>query len=86
MLRKDVVVQRPEGTKIYRQRNCVYVYHVTGSEYKKDKTVSTLKHNITGTFCAFSRRIIYAHYIKHTWRTNPPSSQTSWHESGTISS
>ena len=37
MLRKDVVVQRPEGTKIYRQRNCVYVYHVTGSEYKKDK-------------------------------------------------
>ena len=37
MLRKDVFVKRPEGTKIYRQRNCVYVYHVTGSEYKKDK-------------------------------------------------
>lgn len=37
MLRKDVLVKRPEGTKIYRQRNCVYVYHVTGSEYKKDK-------------------------------------------------
>ena len=37
MLRKDVLVKRPEGTKIYRQRDCVYVYHVTGSEYKKDK-------------------------------------------------
>ena len=37
MLRKDVVVERPEGTKVYRQRNCVYVYHVIGSEYKKDK-------------------------------------------------
>ena len=37
MLRKDIVVERPEGTKIYRQRDCVYVYYVTGSEYKKDK-------------------------------------------------
>ncbi len=37
MLRKDIVVKRPEGTKIYRQRNCVYVYYVTDSEYKKDK-------------------------------------------------
>lgn len=37
MIRKDVLVKRPEGTKIYRQRNCEYVYHVTGSEYKKDK-------------------------------------------------
>ena len=37
MLRKDVVVVRPEGTKIYRQRECRYVYHVTGKEYKKDK-------------------------------------------------
>lgn len=37
MIRKDIVVKRPEGTKIYRQRDCVYVYHVTGSEYKKDK-------------------------------------------------
>lgn len=37
MLRKDVLVERPEGTKIYRQRGCSYVYHVTGSEYKKDK-------------------------------------------------
>lgn len=37
MLRKGVLVKRPEGTKIYRQRDCVYVYHVTGSEYKKDK-------------------------------------------------
>ena len=37
MLGKDVIIKRPEGTKIYRQRDCVYVYHVTGSEYKKDK-------------------------------------------------
>ena len=37
MLRKDVFIKRPKGTKIYRQRDCVYVYHVTGSEYKKDK-------------------------------------------------
>ena len=37
MLRKEVVVKRPENTKIYRQRGCVYVYYVTGSEYKKDK-------------------------------------------------
>ena len=37
MLRKNVVVERPEGTKIYRQRNCRYVYHVTGKEYKEDK-------------------------------------------------
>lgn len=37
MIRKDVIVKRPEGTKIYRQRDCVYVYHVTGKEYKKDK-------------------------------------------------
>ena len=37
MLRKDVRVLRPEGTKIYRQRNCEYVYYVIGSEYKKDK-------------------------------------------------
>lgn len=37
MLRKNVVVSRPEGTKIYRQRGCVYVYHVIDSEYKKDK-------------------------------------------------
>ena len=37
MLRKNVVVKRPEGTKLYRQRECLYVYHVTGSEYKKDK-------------------------------------------------
>ena len=37
MLRKDVVVKRPEGTKIYRQRDCQYVYHVLGKEYKKDK-------------------------------------------------
>ena len=37
MLRKNVVVERPEGTKIYRQRGCRYVYHVTGKEYKKDK-------------------------------------------------
>lgn len=37
MIRKDVLVKRPKGTKIYRQRNCEYVYHVTGSEYKKDK-------------------------------------------------
>ncbi len=37
MLRKNVVVERPEGTKIYRQRDCQYVYHVTGKEYKKDK-------------------------------------------------
>lgn len=37
MLRKDVLVIRPEGTKIYRQRDCKYVYYVTGSEYKKDK-------------------------------------------------
>lgn len=37
MIRKDVLVKRPEETKIYRQRNCEYVYHVTGSEYKKDK-------------------------------------------------
>ena len=35
MIRKDVLVKRPEGTKIYRQRNGEYVYHVTGSEYKK---------------------------------------------------
>ncbi len=38
MLRKGVLVKRPEGTKIYRQRDCVYVYRVIGSEYKKDKT------------------------------------------------
>lgn len=37
MLRRDVLVKRPERTKIYSQRDCVYVYHVTGSEYKKDK-------------------------------------------------
>lgn len=37
MIRKDIAVKRPEGTKIYRQRDCVYVYYVTGSEYKKDK-------------------------------------------------
>lgn len=37
MLRTDVVVERPEGTKLYRQRSCVYVYYVVGSEYKKDK-------------------------------------------------
>ena len=37
MLRKYVVVERPEGTKIYRQRDCRYVYYVTGKEYKKDK-------------------------------------------------
>ena len=37
MIRKDIVVERPEGTKIYRQRDCEYVYYVTGSEYKKDK-------------------------------------------------
>ena len=37
MLRKNVIVERPEGTKIYNQRNCQYVYHVTGKEYKKDK-------------------------------------------------
>lgn len=35
MLRKDVLVIRPEGTKIYRQRDCKFVYYVTGSEYKK---------------------------------------------------
>ena len=37
MLRKNVVVERPKGTKIYRQRECQYVYYVTGKEYKKDK-------------------------------------------------
>ena len=37
MLRKNVIVERPEVTKIYNQRNCQYVYHVTGKEYKKDK-------------------------------------------------
>ena len=37
MLRKNVIVERPEGTKIYNQRDCRYVYHVTGKEYKKDK-------------------------------------------------
>lgn len=37
MIRKDIEVKRPEGTKIYRQRDCVYVYYVTDSEYKKDK-------------------------------------------------
>ena len=37
MLRKNVVVERPEGTKIYRQRGCRYVYHVTGKKYNKDK-------------------------------------------------
>lgn len=36
-VRKDVLVIRPEGTKIYIQRDCKYVYYVTGSEYKKDK-------------------------------------------------
>lgn len=37
MLRKNMVVERPEGTKIYRQRDCQYVYHVTGKEYRRDK-------------------------------------------------
>ena len=27
MIRKDIEVKRPEGTKIYRQRDCVYVYY-----------------------------------------------------------
>jgi transposase len=37
MLRNDVIVRRPEGTKIYKQRECFYVYKVIKSEYKKDK-------------------------------------------------
>ena len=37
MIRKDIVVKRPEGTKIYRQRGCVYVYQVTGKTYNSDK-------------------------------------------------
>ncbi len=41
-------VKRPEGTKIYRQRDCVYVYHVTGSEYKKIKNMSQRKGSVLG--------------------------------------
>lgn len=37
MLNKNVKVLRPKGTKIYKQRECRYVYHVTGSTYKKEK-------------------------------------------------
>jgi transposase len=37
MIRKDIIVKRPEGTKIYRQRGCVYVYQVTGKTYNSDK-------------------------------------------------
>jgi len=37
MLRKDLKVKRPEGTKIYRQGNNIYVYHTVDSVYKKDK-------------------------------------------------
>lgn len=37
MFNKNIKVERPEGTKIYHQRNCRYVYYVTGSDYKKDK-------------------------------------------------
>ena len=37
MLRKDLKVKRPEKTKIYKQRECKYVYHTTGSLYKKEK-------------------------------------------------
>ena len=37
MLRVDLKVKRPEKTKIYKQRDCRYVYHTVGSVYKKDK-------------------------------------------------
>jgi transposase len=37
MLRKDLKVKRPEKTKLSKQRNCIYVYHVVDSDYKKDK-------------------------------------------------
>ena len=37
MFNKSIKVERPEGTKIYHQRDCRYVYYVTGSDYKKDK-------------------------------------------------
>ena len=37
MLRKDLKVKRPEKTKLSKQRSCIYVYHVVGAEYKKDK-------------------------------------------------
>lgn len=37
MFNKNIKVERPEGTKIYHQRDCRYVYYVTGSDYKKDK-------------------------------------------------
>lgn len=37
MFNKNIKVERPEGTKIYHQRDCRYVYYVTGSDYKIDK-------------------------------------------------
>ena len=37
MYRENLIIKRPEGTKIYKQRECRYVYEVTGKEYKKDK-------------------------------------------------
>ena len=58
MIRKDVLVKRPEGTKIYRQRNCEYVYHVTGSEYKKDKQYVVEKRVCIGKKTAYEKEII----------------------------
>ena len=37
MLRKDLKVKRPEGTKVYRKGTNVYVYHTVDSVYKKEK-------------------------------------------------
>ena len=37
MLRKDLKIKRPEGTKIHKRNKNNYVYHTTDSVYKKDK-------------------------------------------------
>ena len=46
MLRRDLKVKRPEKTKIYKQRECRYVYHTVSAFYKKDK-----KYNVDERVC-----------------------------------
>lgn len=77
MLRKDVVVKRPEGTKIYRQRKCEYVYHVTGSEYKKDKKYVVEKRVCIGKMIddenMYPNDNFYQYYEIEVWNEeNPP--------------
>jgi len=59
MLKENIKVKRPEKTKVIKQRDCCYVYHILESNYDKNKQYNTDKRVCIGKLITSDKNCEY---------------------------